>query len=391
MTKQKILIYSRNLLFLFLIVYNLQGVMYGDRNVESDSGHPIAQLSLFAVYAISGVFMIKTLLLKEQKSSFFKIWTMFLILNLLWYVFTGVKSLHFGMFKGVLISLLALYPFYYFRVKGVLKEKHFIVFFLVMLPIYILKFYLNAGLTFSERAMYNENLTNNVAYSFVALIPFVFFFRDKRVLSILASFVLMLFIIQGAKRGALLVGGVGFLMFVWYQLSLVEKRNRWRSYFVIAIGVAIIAYYAIDYYLQQEYLINRMVAMTEGDSSLRDVIYKQIWEGWYNSDNLFRYLFGYGFGGSRYLTNNMFAHNDWLELLSNMGLLGVVVYLMLFYSSTRYLYNPQWTKGQKVLLVTVMSMWFATTIFSMGYMAMNGYMRAMVLGYLIGGSNKELV
>jgi hypothetical protein len=33
-------------------------------------------------------------------------------------------------------------------------------------------------------------------------------------------------------------------------------------------------------------------------------------------------------------------------------------------------------------------MWFATTVFSMAYTSMGGYMRAMLLGYLLGTERK---
>jgi len=37
-----------------------------------------------------------------------------------------------------------------------------------------------------------------------------------------------------------------------------------------------------------------------------------------------------------------------------------------------------------------MSMWFLTTLFSMGYTSMGGYINAMLIGYLIGNPNQNL-
>ena len=87
----------------------------------------------------------------------------------------------------------------------------------------------------------------------------------------------------------------------------------------------------------------------------------------------------------------MFAHNDWLELLSNFGLFGVIVYIMLFFAAYKLIRNPNWGDTDKRLfMLTVIIMWFLITLFSMGYTSSDGYLKAMLLAYLIGNRNKAL-
>src|SRR5690606_9470669 len=129
--------------------------------------------------------------------------------------------LHIGMFKGVLITLLLFYPFYYFSHKERLTSKQLIHFFLVMLPVTISQFYFNESQILTERISNRTEVVNNVAYFFVALIPFVFLIRG-RIFSAVAIILLLFFIIQGAKRGALIAGGIGMILFVYYRLKSVD-------------------------------------------------------------------------------------------------------------------------------------------------------------------------
>jgi len=126
------------------------------------------------------------------------------------------------------------------------------------------------------------------------------------------------------------VSGVGSIIYIYYQLRTVEKRNRFKGYAIVLILITALGFFAYKTYQNNEYLIARMTAMAEGDSSLRNVIYANIFNSWVNSDNILNFFFGYGFAGSLKLSGGSFAHNDWLEMLSNFGLTGVLVYLFLF-------------------------------------------------------------
>jgi hypothetical protein len=46
--------------------------------------------------------------------------------------------------------------------------------------------------------------------------------------------------------------------------------------------------------------------------------------------------------------------------------------------------NGNWNSDKKYIFFTVVAMWFLVTLFSMGYTSSAGYMRAMILAYLIG-------
>lgn len=378
MFKEKYLLF---ILISLIVIYFSQGVFYA-------TGSIISQLCLFSFLSLSGIYLLKILLTQVKKELFFKTWTALLLINVLGFVFTGYlsNSSHFGMFKGILISSLPFYPIYYFSRKGILRSNYLIMFFFVMLMISILQFFYNREQILLERISGNEDVVNNAAYMFVNLIPFVFLIKKSKTISILSMLVLVFFIIQGSKRGAILTGSVGVLIYIYYQLRTIEKKHRIKGYFITAVGIVVLVYFIYNFYLENEFLSYRIQSMLEGDSSQRDRIYSDIFSGWYNSGNIINLIFGYGFAGSQQLASGSFAHNDWLELLSNYGIVGVFIYLLLFFSAFKLIKNPNLSNDKKLLLICVVSTWFLITLFSMGYTSTGGYLRAIILAFLVGSS-----
>lgn len=155
-----------------------------------------------------------------------------LLLNLLGYIFTANFSFsgHFGQLKTILIVSLPFYPFYYFTQKEKLHVKYLIWFFLIMLLITVAQFYFQRAEILTMRVTDNVNVVINEAYTFVFLIPYLFLLKEKKTFSMLLAFIILFFIIQGAKRGAIIAGTIGMLYFAYYQLKTIDKKNTTKSY-----------------------------------------------------------------------------------------------------------------------------------------------------------------
>jgi O-antigen ligase len=285
--------------------------------------------------------------------------------------------------------LLPFYPFYYFAINNILTAKHLIRFFLLILPVFILQYFFNNQALQEFRD--SENVVNNIAYTFVMLIPYVFLIKTKRIWTVLLMLLLMFFIIQGAKRGAIFAGAFGLLVFVYYQLRTVSKKNRIKGYLLSILGIILVSYFAYDFYLQNEFLIERMRQLEEGNTSGRNVIYSNVFNSWYNSDSLLNIIFGFGFAASIHLSGmGRFAHNDWLELLSNFGIVGVTIYLLFFYGLLKNLVNPKWNVDKKLVILVVVIIWLIVTLISMGYTSESNYLLTIMIAYLIGSRSKSL-
>lgn len=137
--------------------------------------------------------------------------------------------------------------------------------------------------------------------------------------------VCFMFVMTGAKRGAIICMGAVLLYLIWWYYK--DKHISLRTIasilvIITALGIGINYYFTTDDYLQQ-----RLQQTLEGNSSHRDVLYFILWNEWLNAD-LVTQLFGRGIAQTVPLAGN-FAHNDWLELLTDEGLLGALIYLII--------------------------------------------------------------
>lgn len=368
------------------VLYFAQGAFY-------EQGSVISQLSLFGILAISAFYFIKSFGLNIKKPLLFKIWTLLLISNILLFIFTAdvSNSLHFSKLKGLLIIAMPFYPFYYLSNKNILQKNHFILLFISIVPIAIGQFYYERSLVLLERH-WTDNVVNNLAYFFVFLIPFLYFFKRDKFLSLIGALILMFFIIQGAKRGALVTGLMGLLVFAIFQLKNINPKYRLRSYLFSGGALVLLVYFSLDFYQNNEYLISRLENLTESGYSGRDYIYANIFDAWYTTDNMLNTLFGFGFGASLILSKTgNWAHNDWLEGLAGLGLVGVLIYAFLFYSAFKLVFTHNWSFDKKLLLYTVLIIWLITSLFSMNYYnATYSYFQFIILGYLAGSKSKSI-
>lgn len=253
-----------------------------------------------------------------------------------------------------------------------------------MTPVAIVSFLTNNEQLLSSGNSGASDVVNNLAYVFVNLIPFVFLFRQRRILSALLMLILMIFIIQGAKRGAIFAGAIGLVMYFILQVKTVERHKRIKEYTIILLITFILAFLTYKAFINNAFALDRIVGFTDDNFSRRDVIYKEVFLKWFNSDSLLNLVFGYGFAGSLQLTGGAYAHNDWLELLSSFGIIGIALYIALFYSAIKEIKNNSRERNETILMITIVVLWGFTSFVSMWYTSLGVYNQAMLLGYLIG-------
>jgi O-antigen ligase len=373
----------RDSLFILFAVYYGQDWLY-------TSGSILSQLCIVCIISISGVYFVKTLLLEDKKPLFYWAWTFFLILNIIGFIvdpnFLDLENR--DMFKNILGCMFPFYPFYYFAVKGHLKASNLRQFFLLILPVMIFRFFTTQNNIILELSTDESDVVNNFAYSFVFLIPFVFLFRKKLISGILLL-VLIAFIIQSAKRGAIVAGLIGVLIYFYYQLKTIEVHNRLISYLTAILVIAGISTFAYLATSGNQFTLARMSSILQGQSSNRDIIYRGIFTAWNDSETVLNFIFGFGFASSLRITGS-YAHNDWLELLSNFGLTGFLFYLLLFYAAVKQSIVNTWDQDKRVVFLTIIIMWFFITLVSMWYPALFGFTQAIILGYLLGNKSNSL-
>lgn len=363
-------------LLLLVVLYYSQGVLIPEGG--------LGQIVLVTIFIISIYYLIKMLVMKEKFNSFLRIWLLFLFIYIVYFFIYGDFS-EFNLLKMVLLNFLPLFPFYYFSQKGLLTRKHLLAFFIILLPIIIIKFQQSLAALRIERM--RDEVVDNTVYLFIGLLPFTFLFRNK-LLSVFFLIVIWFFMIQSAKRAAIVCGGIALTLIVFDYMSN-RKSTSIKRYVFAIILLGIIAYFGYDFYEKNEYLISRMQEAAGGDTSGRDYLISTLFSFWIESDNAFRYLFGFGYNSSGLYSSHV-SHNDWMDMLISFGFLGLFVYFNLFRLLFLQLFRKNWIGGKRIVMILFISIALITSLTSRWYWSSFAFMQILILPYLLATSEQEL-
>ena len=301
----------------------------------------------------------------------------------IYYGLSGISTASYNYIKSIYLSILPIYAFYYFSLKGYLTAERLRWWAVVFSISCVLSYYLymqQAMEELLERGSSAEEITNNAGYLFLSLIPVWVLFRKKPLLQYAGLAFCMAFILMGMKRGAILIGGVVVLYLIWQIIK--NARGKQRVIVILLTAVLAVAgvYFVIDMMTSSDYFLQRLEDTKEGNSSGRDSLYSFFWTYFTEKADAIQYLFGRGANGTLEIYEN-YAHNDWLEIAVNQGLLGIIVYAVYWkqlYSTWRQSTNIE----AKTILALVGIIYFAKTIFSMSYGDMT-YVCTSVFGYAL--------
>lgn len=320
---------SVRIYFVLWCLYYLQGSLY-------ESGSSLSRALLAILLAVSGVHFFRSHKIGIPKSLK---WLDLLLLLLLLYGFIGVLNgyvinvggmTNIGYIKSVLVSFLPVYSFYYYTRKGEIDSKRLLIWAIALFVVYGLTFINHRIVEMNNPLMAAmgdaEETTNNAGYLVVSLVPFLIFFDKKPVIQYSLLALLLFITISSMKRGAMLVGAIMALILILYSM---RGSKAWQKILtvVMIIIVGILGVRYVEYLLATSDFFNFRLEMTlEGDSSNRDDIYGFFLNYFLEQTNIVTFLFGSG-ANATVRIYGMFAHNDWLEIVIDQGLLGVVVYL----------------------------------------------------------------
>lgn len=322
---------------------------------------PVIWRIAFVVLSLSAFFSKYNRPLKFEKVIF-----TFIILNLIYFTVSCLwLTPSTSQIGNILYSMSSFLIFPYLGRQGVLSMK----FYLVSTILFFLSgiaYYYNALTVASETLVgFDEsNYTNNASVIFLFCIPFLFYIKNDLLRYVLLT-IGMFFLIAGVKRGNILAAIIPILLVVWCSFKR-SKGSILKVCFTIT-ALVIIYYLAQSWIADNDYFLKRLGDTLDGQSSLRDRIYSSAWNLWASSDSLVHIIFGYGFDGT---INNLFngyrAHSDWLEILVDYGLLGVILYLYIFISFFRAIKNQSDT-NLRIVIIAVVFIWFLKSVYSMGF------------------------
>ena len=290
------------------------------------------------------------------------------------------------------ISMLSVVPVYVFTCRGDLNEFRMKILFLFMFAASILAFHVTYQQMLLEATILGikqEEFTITVVYFFLSILPLIFLFKKRVFWQFILLFIFFIFFIMSAKRGVILLGSICIMFMIWGILSNFSVKKKTLFFFLSLFFLVGLFKFTMIQMENSSYLMMRYEDTLEGNTSQRDVFIAVILD--YIDKNFSIKNFFFGIGAQETLSvNYSFAHNDWIAILLEQGLLGLLSYLI-FWIGFIYTWLKSWKyKNSFVVIGSLVIIGFGKTMFSMFYlpvvegMIISSGFYSIVLGYYLG-------
>ena len=347
---------------------------------------PFAKIAGVMIVGISFLYMFQEILSCRRVNIFMKSIYLLLILEILSFFLATDLDLGVEYLKKFALVVLIFFPFYAFAIQKKIDGKFFKLLFIFWMLFYVFNFFMTFDEIITERAGAQDykmgEITNNVGYNFVSLFPLLLFF-NKKYQRIIFYIIISIFVLYSSKRGAIIMWGILSLVLLRFEIVIAQRtKYRFLNYIFLGGILVLFGYLFVDFVSQNDYLQDRFLALSHGDSSNRDIILRDCLNGFFEEDNIFRFLFGYGLGGTFIFSGNA-AHNDWVQLLVDNGFIGVAFlgfYYWGVFSSIQY--GNSYT--EKCMLTMCFLLLFVRTLFSMSFTDLSSIPLIMVIAYYSG-------
>ena len=270
--------------------------------------------------------------------------------------------------KDYLTTLLPIYSCYYYTRKGFLTEDIFSKFAVLFVVVGIVMHYRMQREALEALIAAGSNrteVTNNSGYVVLAIIPSLMVLNKKPLLQYIGLAVCFLFLLLAMKRGAILCAMIFLMAFMWHKMKNAKGGRKFGFIFLLTIGFYFFIQFVENRLATSDYFSYRVEQTLEGNASGRDDMYSQILSHYFNDTGVIQKLVGYGANGTIKLFTN-YAHNDWLEIITNQGLLGVIIFVYYCLCFWRTIRRGRLSSESHFALLVVFLMFLPQTFFSAG-------------------------
>lgn len=255
----------------------------------------------------------------------------------LFYIFDPHTSLliksdedDFTPLKRLYGTMLPLYFYYYYAHKGVIDEAMLRRFFHLFFIFILVKIYANYLCQFE---LIKSGMTQDAGYDVVILFPMILSFRKNRFLVIpfLLFFLCFSLTIFSMKRGAILIASISFFIFFLMMIKENASKRLKIISFMLALFI-LMSMITIVFYEESGFFQIRVEKTLEGNLSKRDEIWGILIRHFVENMDDTQSLFGVGANTTYSITRLELAHNDWLQMIVEYGMIGMLLYALFFFS-----------------------------------------------------------
>lgn len=178
----------------------------------------------------------------------------------------------------------------------------------------------------------------NASYAILYLLPFVLL-SPKRYVRIIAILLTLAATFLTLKRGGMISLSIGLLFYVLsYGKVTSGKVISFRGVILAAIAIVGVVYLVIYFNNSMEGLVfNRFAVIEQDQGSGRTSLYQHVEQLIFESSVL-GWIFGHGWDGvARASMSGLSAHNDFLEILYDFGIVAFICYVIFIVRMFRHL------------------------------------------------------
>lgn len=298
--------------------------------------------------------------------------------------FSGQIISSYAYIKVALVSIIPIFVFFYYTKKNVISTETLCILSYLFFIVIVITFYANETKLLRlaiERNSTVTEFTNNVSYSFIFLIPYLYLFKKKaRALILLLG--ISVFLLMSMKRGAIILGVVVIFGFLYRILADAPVKKKVGVLMATIVFFVLMSNYIADMYENSPYFQSRIEKTLEGNTSERDVILSSLMNYYLNETNIWQFLLGSGASATSEHAINV-AHNDWVELLVDEGLVGFILLLAFFiYFFKDVQKMRRYSHQYYYMFLTIFIIVFLRTFFSMSICDMQPYL-TLPFGFLL--------
>ena len=319
---------SRYILYSLIVIFALSRMWISFREYQDIQYSPvstIATILLIFIALVPSVFLFKTLV----RSGLNAIVLAFMIVCLLSsFIYGGnkdtwiIKQVLFIMFWE---SILFLYYFLAYYNRRVISEN-VLMYMLLFIPLtlmFIVSNILRSGLSLAP-----DKVANNNIFYLLTLLPWLMLLRNRALRLFFIMFI-MTMCVYSLKRSAIFISAFCSAYYVYHDYLKNGKRVRSLVLGMLAVVVAILLFsYANK--VSSGTAFQRIQSMEEDKGSGRLIRYMDVWELIKREKSADKILLGHGYRTVEdQLGAHKSAHNDFLEVIYDYGVIGVILFTLM--------------------------------------------------------------
>ncbi len=234
---------------------------------------------------------------------------------------------------GILLLPLTTFWFYYTYSQNGSNTK-FIIVTMSFVVVGLIYSYLKT-MNFMHTMFDSEKVLNS-SYFVMYMLPFILCIKNK-IIRIVSILVISLVVFSSFKRTGTIAVVLAILTYLYINMVLL-KRRKLQNTILLLIGIVLILFFITDTgILADNYLIARLQNISEDQGSGRTVVWEITWN-MIKEANTTNILFGHGY--NQVLANSpngLSAHNDFLEVLYDYGILVFGIYITIFIQMWKFI------------------------------------------------------